>query len=77
MFESEDALLNAELKLKENNILPRRYFYPSLSELSYVDSGEVKVARDISATVLCLPVYYDLNESELAQVVNFIKQVVC
>lgn len=77
VFESEDALLNAELKLKENNILPRRYFYPSLSELSYVDSGEVKVARDISATVLCLPVYYDLNESELAQVVNFIKQVVC
>ena len=77
LFESEDALIKVERKLNENYILPRRYFYPSLSELNYVDSGELKVAKCISNTVLCLPVYYDLEVSELAQVVNLIKQVIC
>jgi hypothetical protein len=36
LFESEADLLNVEKKLKENNIVPRSYFYPSLHTLPYV-----------------------------------------
>lgn len=36
LFESEAQLFKVEAKLKENNIIPRRYFYPSLDTLDYL-----------------------------------------
>ena len=50
LFESEAQLLKVEAKLKENNIIPRRYFYPSLDTLDYlkanVIASETKPARN-------------------------------
>ena len=40
LFESEEQLLKVEAKLKENNILSRRYFYPSLDTLGYLAKVE-------------------------------------
>ena len=39
IFESEEILLKIEAKLLENNIGTRRYFYPSLNKLPYINSG--------------------------------------
>src|SRR5690554_2937 len=36
LFKSEAQLLKVEAKLKQNNIIPRRYFYPSLDTLDYL-----------------------------------------
>ncbi|MBE0472373.1 MAG: hypothetical protein IBX55_23055, partial [Methyloprofundus sp.] len=36
LFKSEAQLLQVEAILKENNILARRYFYPSLDTLDYL-----------------------------------------
>ncbi|HKM03059.1 MAG TPA: DegT/DnrJ/EryC1/StrS family aminotransferase [Lachnospiraceae bacterium] len=58
LFESEEKLLEAEAKLKENNILPRRYFYPSLDTLNYLTKKQnCKKSRDIASRILCLPMY--------------------
>jgi dTDP-4-amino-4,6-dideoxygalactose transaminase len=65
IFESEDLLIKVYDELKKNEIYCRRYFYPSLSELSYTQGGSVPVCNDISSRVLCLPLYYDLTESEI------------
>ena len=43
----------------------RRYFYPSLSSLDYVERQPTPVCDDIAARVLCLPHYYDLSGEEV------------
>jgi dTDP-4-amino-4,6-dideoxygalactose transaminase len=61
LFESEKQLLKVETKLKENNIIPRRYFYPSLDTLDYLQSNQAcLISRDIASRILCLPIYPNL-----------------
>jgi dTDP-4-amino-4,6-dideoxygalactose transaminase len=39
LFNSEDELLSVRDSLNSNNIFPRRYFYPALSNLNYVQKS--------------------------------------
>jgi dTDP-4-amino-4,6-dideoxygalactose transaminase len=54
-------------ELKEMNILPRRYFYPFISqfpaykELESSKPEHLPVAQRIASEVLCLPLYPDPN----------------
>lgn len=76
IFPSEQVLLKAEKALKDNNILPRRYFYPSLDTLPYLDKGQVcKKSRELSSRILCLPIYPNLSEIEVQKVINIIKDI--
>ncbi len=77
LFESEQQLLKVEAKLKENNIIPRRYFYPSLDTLDYLKETVIArseatwqspknhpaclISRDIASWILCLPIYPGLS----------------
>ena len=65
-FESENLLERVKSELEKNMIFPRRYFYPSLTSLEYVQ-GSCQIAEDISARILCLPLFHELtsNEQEL------------
>ncbi|WP_244143658.1 DegT/DnrJ/EryC1/StrS family aminotransferase [Burkholderia ubonensis] len=72
IFPSETDLLRTLTLLNEHGIVPRRYFYPSLSQLSYVEPFDVPVSEDISRRVLCLPTYYTISDSE----VDMISQLV-
>jgi dTDP-4-amino-4,6-dideoxygalactose transaminase len=65
ILDSEDTLLALREALLSNNIAPRRYFYPSLEQVSYVKSGQqVPHSSSISQRILCLPIYPFL-ESEV------------
>ncbi|MEZ0602644.1 DegT/DnrJ/EryC1/StrS family aminotransferase [Paraburkholderia sp. IW21] len=72
IFPSESDLLKTLKLLGEYSVVPRRYFYPSLSELSYVGPSNVPISQDISRRVLCLPTYYTISDSE----VDMISQLV-
>lgn len=72
IFESEEVTLKVKKALEENDIYPRRYFYPSLDTLDYVETEVVKVSKDISERILCLPVYFDLNEEDQREIANII-----
>lgn len=61
IFSSEVHLQKVKTALEESDVFPRRYFYPSLSTLDYVNSYHVPVAEKISKTILCLPLYYELE----------------
>jgi dTDP-4-amino-4,6-dideoxygalactose transaminase len=75
-FESESVLLKVLKHLESKNISLRRYFYPSLNLLEYVNSNDkCEISEDISRKVLCLPLYDSLTESEQLLVVNTIKEV--
>ncbi|MFV9483995.1 DegT/DnrJ/EryC1/StrS family aminotransferase [Christiangramia sp. ASW11-125] len=72
IFESEELLLRAVDELEKNRITPRRYFYPSLTELNYVEKRETPITDDISKRVLCLPLYYSITKAEIDMIVRFI-----
>lgn len=58
LFKTEDELLKVKEELIKNNIFPRRYFYPSLDTLDYLQPQKAQViSRDIASRILCLPIY--------------------
>jgi len=65
VFGSEQALLKAHDVLQGHQITARRYFYPSLNLLDYTGDQKAPISEDISARVLCLPLYYDLSMEEI------------
>lgn len=75
IFPSEKLLLKTRKHLNEHHIYPRRYFYPSLNTLSYVEPVAMKVSEDISRRVLCLPLYHDLRDHEVRNIVNLILEM--
>jgi dTDP-4-amino-4,6-dideoxygalactose transaminase len=70
-----DALFNF---LKKFNVNSRRYFYPLISDfpmyrgLPSANVDNLKVARKISDTVLCLPIYPGLTRNEVEKIINLI-----
>lgn len=73
IFKTEVQLLKVERKLNKNNIIPRRYFNPSLNKLPYVDYKAMPIAESISSRVLCLPLYVGLKEEEVKQIITIVK----
>jgi dTDP-4-amino-4,6-dideoxygalactose transaminase len=73
---SRDQLYSA---LKERNIFARRYFYPLISSfpmyrgLSSARPGNLPQAARIARQVLCLPIYPDLSDIELNQVIDIVR----
>jgi len=65
LFDNEEALLKAVKMLNDNRIFPRRYFYPSLSSLNYVEAQQVPVAEDVCSRVMTLPMYFQLTKEEI------------
>lgn len=66
-------------KMKDNNILGRRYFYPLISEFSTY-RGLSSSAREnlpnatrIAEQVICLPMHHELSESDVERIITIIK----
>lgn len=72
IFKSEEELLNAQKRLNEAEIFPRRYFYPSLNTIDFVNGESMPISESIAARILCLPLYVGLTEVELKLIVNLI-----
>jgi len=68
LFKSEKVLLKSLEVLNEKMIFPRRYFYPSLNTIEYVNGEEMPISEYISKRILCLPMYYDLSEELILQI---------
>ena len=75
LFESEAALLSVRDSLNAEYVYPRRYFYPSLSNLNYVKKYDVPVSEETSRRVLCLPLYYELEPDQVKRICQVIRQV--
>ncbi|AHF01112.1 aminotransferase DegT [Thiomicrospira aerophila AL3] len=75
LFKSEAQLLKVEAKLKENNVLARRYFYPSLDTLDYLQNNQsCLISRDIASRILCLPIYPGLAQAQQNTICGIIRQ---
>jgi dTDP-4-amino-4,6-dideoxygalactose transaminase len=72
IFESEVQLLETMQNLAVHSIYPRRYFYPSLENLPYINSKQCSIADDIEKRVLCLPLYCDLTKEEINSICHLL-----
>lgn len=70
IFDSEAILVKVVRTLKEQDINPRRYFYPAISTIPYLnpDRHSCPVAEDIARRVLCLPIYSELLEEKIEEI---------
>ena len=66
-------------KMKEQNVLGRRYFYPLISEFSTyrglesADPKNLPNAHKMADSVLCLPMHHELSEEDMERILNCIK----
>ena len=72
IFKTEKIAMEVFNELNKNEIFARRYFYPSLSGLNYVNGNPTPVSDDVASKVLCLPIYYDLSKSEIDMICRII-----
>ena len=77
VLENEEELLKIQKVLNDENIFPRRYFYPSLDTLEYIEpKQECIISRDISKRILCLPIYAELEKDVQDVIISTIKGMV-
>ena len=74
IFETEIQLLNVIEVLNNKAIFPRRYFFPSLETLPYVEAVNLPHSASISKRVLCLPLFHDLDIDSIQYIVKSIKE---
>ncbi len=76
LFKDEKELLAVFEELNANGIYPRRYFYPSLNTLSYIENSlSCPISEDVCSRIACLPLYPDLAFDEVSRICNIIRSV--
>lgn len=74
---SRDALYE---KLKTFNVFARRYFYPLLTDFTcykstdYVKGDSLVVAKGVAERVMTLPIYFELQNDDVEQICDIIKE---
>lgn len=66
-------------ELKKHDIYGRRYFYPLISEFSAYrglpSAKGLDIAHEISRQIICLPLYPDLADEVVDEIINIIKEM--
>lgn len=77
IFESEVQLLKVQKVLNEHQIMPRRYFYPSLNTINYTNGQIMPMSESIASRIICLPLYVGFAKSELDLICSLINKSLC
>lgn len=75
VFQSEIQLVNAIERLNKRDIFPRRYFFPSLNKLPYLEKQVVSISESISSNIICLPLYVGLTNKEQIEIIEIINGI--
>lgn len=75
LFKDSATAVSCIDRLNKSKIFPRRYFFPSLSELPYVGQWDLPVAEDIASRVVCLPLYFELSLEEVDLICRIINSL--
>ena len=71
VFKSQEEAIHVLDGLEACRIYARRYFYPALNTLPYIlRPGKTPNADAISASILCLPLYFGLEDEKITRVIE-------
>ncbi|KAB1155816.1 DegT/DnrJ/EryC1/StrS family aminotransferase [Flavobacterium luteum] len=76
IFESEVVLLQVQKVLNEQQIFPRRYFYPSLNTIPFVNEKSMPISESAASRVMCLPLFYDLEQEKVDLICKLINKFI-
>lgn len=77
VFENEDLLLIVERDLNKQGVYPRRYFNPSLNTCkNIVERSIMPVSEELSRTILCLPLYFELSKENIKKISDTIVKTI-
>jgi dTDP-4-amino-4,6-dideoxygalactose transaminase len=75
LLKDEKQLLKVKEALNNNSIYPRRYFYPSLDSLDYIEPKQYcQISRDVSKKILVLPLYPYLEKKIQRRIIDIVKE---
>ena len=75
VFGSEKNLLESKHKMESLGIFPRRYFYPSLNTLGYLDERvKCTISERTASTILCLPIFPGLEAAAQEKIIRIINE---
>ena len=73
VFKDEDTLLRVVAGLNAIHVFPRRYFYPSLSEIEVLfKKPNTPISESLSTRILCLPLYPTLALEDVDRIAQTI-----
>ncbi len=75
IFNNEEELLATQVRLNEKEIFPRRYFYPSLNTLPFINGNQMENSESIAKRILCLPLAHSFGISEIQKVVDLFNKL--
>lgn len=76
VFKSEEELIKIFNALNNEDIYPRRYFYPSLNKLPYLkDYKPCPISEDICSRIACLPLYPMIEPNIIRNICSIIKRI--
>ncbi|MDR1595873.1 MAG: DegT/DnrJ/EryC1/StrS family aminotransferase [Puniceicoccales bacterium] len=73
VFKNEEELKRVLSALAEHQIYPRRYFYPSLNTIKYVNGEKCPMSEDISSRIACLPLFVGLENKTIEEIAGIIR----
>jgi len=75
MLKDEKQMFRVKDALNKEEVFPRRYFYPSLDTLNYIEPKQYSpVSRDISTRILTLPIYPTLEKGDQDMIIRIVKK---
>tara|TARA_A100000164_G_scaffold69679_1_gene58111 strand:+ start:2817 stop:3926 length:1110 start_codon:yes stop_codon:yes gene_type:complete len=75
IFKTENELLKIVQLLNQENIFPRRYFYPSVNKFNkIIETQKRELSESIAKRILCLPLYFDLDVKIIIKVIQIINK---
>jgi dTDP-4-amino-4,6-dideoxygalactose transaminase len=75
LFDSEELMQACLKQLEVAKIYCRRYFYPSLASLPYVQSADLPVCDSVVKRIVCLPLYHTLTFADIDLITRIILRV--
>ena len=73
VFRCEADLLKVVKALNDQNIYPRRYFYPSINTFNKLfPFVSMPISENIACRILCLPLYYTLSMNDMDRIILII-----
>jgi len=76
IFESEETVLKVNELLKDELIMARRYFYPSLNKLKWGHGQSCPISEDISKRILCLPSHDRVTDEDVKIICSKVYEIV-
>jgi dTDP-4-amino-4,6-dideoxygalactose transaminase len=76
LLNSEAQLLEIKSALSQQEIYPRRYFYPSLNTLPITATGPLSISDQITKRVLCLPLFADMDHETVKNIAETIMRII-